>query len=189
VTRKREKGKISRDEWPAIVARYEHGETIAQIGRDYNCTAPAIRYIIKRAAKLKGDSGPKPASGFSAASTPRKLDSSESRPEIASSNRRALGHVDGPKQVLRSRRTVGAALGLDVRERVSGDIAAFLVALDQADVSSAESLNVLRDATDGLMRSAARIRIEVERLFAAGIGGREVGRLSHKPPPTGVVGA
>jgi transposase-like protein len=188
VARKREKGKISRDEWPVIVARYERGETIAQIGREYNCTAPAIRYIIRRTAELSADPGPKPASGSLAAPTQRKSNSSELRPETRLSDRPAFGHLSTPQQALRARRTVGAALSLDVRERVSGDIAAFLVALDQADASSAESLNVLRDATDSLMRSAARIRIELERLFSASSGGEEE-KFRRKPPPAGVAGA
>src|SRR6266478_4373823 len=53
----RTKGKIPHGEWPQILAKYARGETIAQIGRDYGCTAPAIRYIIRRSGKLKGASG------------------------------------------------------------------------------------------------------------------------------------
>ena len=51
----REKGKIPHGEWAKILARYRGGETIARIGRDYGCTPPAIRYIIKRSGGvLKG---------------------------------------------------------------------------------------------------------------------------------------
>src|SRR5258707_15450560 len=51
----RQKGKIPRNEWPRIISKYADGESIAQIGREYGCTAPAIRYIIKRAEMLKGE--------------------------------------------------------------------------------------------------------------------------------------
>src|SRR5260370_25884196 len=53
----RAKGKIPHGEWPQILAKYAGGETIAQIGRDYGCTAPAIRYIIRRSGKLKDGAG------------------------------------------------------------------------------------------------------------------------------------
>ena len=33
--------KIPRTEWEAIAARYDAGESLAKIGRDYKCTAPA----------------------------------------------------------------------------------------------------------------------------------------------------
>src|SRR6185437_13928674 len=44
----REKGKIPHSEWPEIHMRYGKGESLASIARDYRCTAPAIRYIVKR---------------------------------------------------------------------------------------------------------------------------------------------
>jgi hypothetical protein len=53
-----------------------------------------------------------------------------------------------------------------VRKRVSADLATFLVALDHVVAGgSPENLAVLRDATDCLMRSIARTRMEVERLL------------------------
>ena len=42
------RGKIARDEWPKIAARFHNGETLTEIGRSYNCPAPAIRYIVAR---------------------------------------------------------------------------------------------------------------------------------------------
>jgi len=42
------RGKIPREEWPKIAARFHNGETLTEIGRSYNCTAPAIRYIVAR---------------------------------------------------------------------------------------------------------------------------------------------
>jgi hypothetical protein len=59
---------------------------------------------------------------------------------------------------------------MDVRKRVTGDVAAFLVALDQATANNAGSLDALQDATDRLMRTTARVRIELERLLAPEVG-------------------
>ena len=42
------RGKIPRDEWPKIAARFQNGETLTEIARSYDCTAPAIRYIVGR---------------------------------------------------------------------------------------------------------------------------------------------
>lgn len=40
--------KIPQGEWNAIAARYQDGESISKIARSYNCTPPAIHYILKR---------------------------------------------------------------------------------------------------------------------------------------------
>src|SRR5438128_9618495 len=142
----RTKGKIPHGEWPQIVAKYAGGETIAQIGRDYGCTAPAIRYIIRRSERLKGtggDSGP---------SSGRKiLQSQLSRaPTSPSAPRRSPSHqasADG-------RRASGSALGPQLLTRVTGDTVSFLAALDHAVLEGTlESLTVLQDAIDALMRS------------------------------------
>jgi hypothetical protein len=145
----RQKGKIPRSEWPNILTRYGKGETIAQIGRDYGCTAPAIRYIVKRSGLLK-----------SAAIRERAGDAG--RKQAAGQQRARVG-----VQVVPSERTPRErSLGAELRQRVSGDVASFLVALDQAVLDgSLESLASLREATDSLMRSAARTRLELERLL------------------------
>jgi hypothetical protein len=44
----RRKGKIARSEWPRIAARRASGESQAAIARDYGCSPPNIRYIVKR---------------------------------------------------------------------------------------------------------------------------------------------
>ena len=59
-----------------------------------------------------------------------------------------------------------AESGLDfrLREAITVEISTFLVALDDAiGEGKAESLQRLREATDRLLRAAARIRIELER--------------------------
>ncbi|HYM71335.1 MAG TPA: hypothetical protein VET89_00020 [Stellaceae bacterium] len=42
------RGKIPQTDWPLIMARYEAGETLASIARTYDCSAPAISYIVGR---------------------------------------------------------------------------------------------------------------------------------------------
>jgi hypothetical protein len=56
--------------------------------------------------------------------------------------------------------------GPQLLTRVTGDVVSFLAALDHAVLeSSAESLIVLQEAVDNLMRSAARTRIELGRIL------------------------
>jgi hypothetical protein len=40
--------KIARGEWNAIAARYARGESISKIAQSYECTPPAIHYILKQ---------------------------------------------------------------------------------------------------------------------------------------------
>jgi hypothetical protein len=42
------RGKIPQADWPTIMARYEAGETLASIARTYDCSPPAISYIVSR---------------------------------------------------------------------------------------------------------------------------------------------
>src|SRR5258708_26497941 len=112
----RTKGKIPHGEWPQILAKYAGGETIAQIGRDYGCTAPAIRYIIRRSGRLKGESGRK------------VLQPRPSRPPTTPSGgaaRPSLPHpanADAPV-------TSASLLGTQPLTRVAGDTAALLSTL------------------------------------------------------------
>jgi hypothetical protein len=46
------KGKVDRAQWPEIVRRRATGETFAGIGRDYGCSAPAMRYIVRQFQRL-----------------------------------------------------------------------------------------------------------------------------------------
>lgn len=157
----REKGKIPHSEWPKIVARYNGGETIASIGRAYGCTAPAIRYIVKRSGTLKGEAGR------------RRMISrlNPSRQHTTQLDALSAAEDGGvlPVAVARAGRTMGRqVLGVELRKRVSGDVATFLVALDQAVLDgSVEGIANLQEATDRLMRSTARTRLELERLLSS----------------------
>src|SRR5713101_6012645 len=46
--RSSKRGKIPQQDWPSIMARYESGETLASIARTYDCSAPAISYVVSR---------------------------------------------------------------------------------------------------------------------------------------------
>src|SRR5258708_40368357 len=106
----RKKRNISRNEWPRIMSKYDSGRSIAQIGRDYGCTAPAIRYIIKRVGMLKGD-----GSGKGPLSERKTSPSPTSRSPT-------------------SRSKSGTSAGLlrpELCARVTGDVVSVLAALDR----------------------------------------------------------
>jgi hypothetical protein len=42
------RGKIPQADWPSIMVRYEAGETLASIAKTYDCSPPAISYIVSR---------------------------------------------------------------------------------------------------------------------------------------------
>ena len=46
--RSNKRGKIPQKDWPSIMARYEAGETLASIARTYDCSPPAISYVVSR---------------------------------------------------------------------------------------------------------------------------------------------
>lgn len=50
------RGKIPQHDWPSIISRYESGETLASIARTYDCSPPAISYIVSR-TRARGMAG------------------------------------------------------------------------------------------------------------------------------------
>src|ERR1700682_5133685 len=58
------RGKIPQSDWPLIMARYEAGETLSSIARTYDCSPPAISYVISRsrARQPDGETAHPPAS-------------------------------------------------------------------------------------------------------------------------------
>jgi transposase-like protein len=155
MTTVRQKGKIPATEWPAIAARKEAGEPIAHIARDYGCTAPAIRYIVNRIG-----SGELPSLAHGKGD---KLNASEQPVPSGSSSMARIATT--PAHNTRRSPSGEARLSPATCERVVGEIAAFLVALDRAVAeSSPKALAELRTSSEQLMRAAARVRIELERL-------------------------
>jgi transposase-like protein len=55
------RGKIPQQDWPSIIERYESGETLASIARTYDCSPPAISYIVSRSRARSGQSEPAPS--------------------------------------------------------------------------------------------------------------------------------
>jgi len=172
----RQKGKIPRNEWPRIVSKYAAGESIAQIGRDYGCTAPAIRYIIKRAEMLKGDGeGPLSEGKNLPSSTPRGA----AAHSVALDRQKIRSGSGAPSHVATAAQS-GTSVGLlgpELCARVTGDVVSVLAALDRAVLEgSIDSLTALQGAIDSLMRSAARTCIDLGRILngdeRAEFGGR-----------------
>jgi hypothetical protein len=87
----------------------------------------------------------------------------QSPPSPKSNNGEAARSVGEPEKT----REGGAFIDRALRERVNGDISAFLAAFDAALADDTiESRSGLREATDRLLRAGARTRIELERLEA-----------------------
>lgn len=57
------RGKIPQSDWPSIMARYEAGETLSSIARTYDCSPPAISYVVSRSRARQPQAAPPPASG------------------------------------------------------------------------------------------------------------------------------
>src|SRR6266851_7102467 len=54
------RGKIPQSDWPLIMARYETGETLASIARTYDCSPPAISYVVSRSRARQPGTMPPP---------------------------------------------------------------------------------------------------------------------------------
>src|SRR5215472_5214526 len=52
------RGKIPQSDWPLIMTRYEAGETLASIARTYDCSPPAISYIVSRSRNKPASEAP-----------------------------------------------------------------------------------------------------------------------------------
>jgi transposase-like protein len=155
------RGKIPREEWPKIAARFNGGETLTEIARSYGCTAPAIRYIVSRtpARGAKGKSV--------VADKPEKVSVF-----VPSSETRRTAQANALYSLDTSRGRVGASPASsetrDIWGRVNTDIATFLAAMDSlvSDDSDANYEAVLA-ATDRLLWASARTRLEVERILGS----------------------
>jgi transposase-like protein len=138
--------KIAREHWAGIAARHADGESMASIARAYQCTAPAIRYIVRQRGQSQH-----------AQLAP---DGEEHAP---------LAAQPEPGKVARSRAVAGAPVPQmpqfdpGLREAITLEIARFLVAFDAVlGAPDPAGRDRLRDAIDRLMRAAARVRIELE---------------------------
>jgi transposase-like protein len=138
----REKGKIPHSEWNVIRARHASGESLASIARHYGCTAPAIRYILRRARPERA--------------TAQNGDATEPTP----TKRHWLPRESPDASLTRSRRLISPEL----HKRITREISMFLVALDAALLGATpSSADAMHDAADRLMRAAARLLMELEQ--------------------------
>jgi hypothetical protein len=55
--RSNKRGKIPQQDWPSIIKRYEAGETLASIAKTYDCSPPAISYIVSRSRARESAAG------------------------------------------------------------------------------------------------------------------------------------
>ena len=82
------RGKIPQQDWPSIIARYEAGETLASIARTYDCSPPAISYIVSR-TKARNAAAVSAADPAPTAAEPQLLKG----PSEASTNNIAAGDL------------------------------------------------------------------------------------------------
>jgi hypothetical protein len=139
------RGKIRREEWPKIAERFREGETLAAIARSYQCTAPAIRYIIARSSTRPA----KRTREAMVAALPDRLAPTE----------RTRAPVNlRPPDVRDSTR--------EIWSRIDNDIATFLAAMDALSLNESDSAyETLLMATDRLLWASARTRLELEQIL------------------------
>lgn len=158
----RTKGKIHNSEWPNILQRHVSGETIADIARSYHCTAPAIRYIVRRSTAAA-----EPSNQALKIEEARPLGKPEApEPFRAAAVSHGTIKENSARHSPQEQSQAPRALNRDLVRKANGDIAAFIVALNAADTNlDVRTVEDLREATDRLLQSCARTRLEIERIF------------------------
>jgi hypothetical protein len=156
------RGKIAFSDRPGIVARFESGESIASISRSFGCTAPAIRYLIKRTkgtlSRTNEASSPDGTPKAPRSALPSTL-------EILRAASLPLGRTDLGAPVRTIKKAGSEIFDRSLRDRISSDIAAFLVAFDAATRELTRlNIETLVEATDRLLQACARTRMELDRL-------------------------
>lgn len=158
--------KISRAEWPAIGTRYAKGESLASIARDYRCTPPAIRYIVRTERQQGGPEYPESPSENRA---PDGIITNDATAVPSTLERDHLAQLANsvPPTGPTSRPYSGAKtdkFDVSLRDGMTLEISGLLVAFDAVVAEATpEAINQLRKAADRLLRATARIRIELER--------------------------
>lgn len=104
--RSSKRGKIPQGDWPLIIKRYEAGETLASIAQTYDCSPPAISYILSRNRMRQGgvedltdSSAPvlvkEPASGVGEAEAPQGKTETPSAAAPGNGEAQTIDPVDG----------------------------------------------------------------------------------------------
>ena len=163
------KRKIPREEWSAIVARRASGESLASIARAYNCTPPAIRYIVRQETKSEAQGEDDQMDTVSSPSDGGEHEGEAGRSPtlpLSQGPRSRAGEGSGTRSEAELRKD---RFNFSLREAMTLEVSAFLVAFDAVVAQpSAEAFDQLRSATDRLLRATARIRIELERMPDSG---------------------
>jgi hypothetical protein len=143
----REKGKICKAQWGAIAEAYFHKrETLAQIARDFNVTAPAIRYITRQIMAGKESQQTVARAASRARVSPR---AANARQHAGKPHRRANPSFR------------------DFHNRATSSVAEFLSALeDAAGAMPNKKLTLIQEACDTLMLAMARLRTEINITIA-----------------------
>jgi hypothetical protein len=143
---------------------------MASIARSYGCTPPAIRYIVGREQmQPQNDAAQSLATTVVGSSAHLRAGAGDPGHDSASLRRNSRLSASVQAQDASGTRQLPGILDPALYERVTSDIAAFLVAYEAAVADpSAEHGDILREAADRLMRAAARTRIEIERYLAEG---------------------
>ena len=166
------RGKIPRAEWPKIAARFQNGETFTEIARSYDCTAPAIRYIVGR-VPIRGPKDKK--------MDPDKLEKVAMLvPPIENRRTTRIGGTTDRSDISRGRSGLSPdSQTRDIWGRVNTDIATFLAAIDSLLSDDSETnYEALLAATDRLLWASARTRLELERILGSRRKGASIRRIS-----------
>lgn len=159
------RGKIPFSDRPRIVARYEGGESIASISRSFGCTAPAIRYLIKRTKGTLSRDNEAGTRGTPNGTPKASSPALSSTLEILRAASLPLGRTALGAPVRTIQKAGSDNFDRSLRDRISSDIAAFLVAFDAARRELSHlNIETLVEATDRLLQACARTRMELDRL-------------------------
>ena len=147
------RGKIPRSQWPKIAARFQNGETLTEIARRYDCTAPAIRYIVGRVPMLV--------------------------PPIENRRTTRIGSTEDRSDISRGQGSLlPDSATRDIWGRVNTDIATFLAAIDSLfSHDSDNNYDALLAATDRLLWASARTRLELEHILGNRKRGASIRRI------------
>jgi hypothetical protein len=166
-----ENRKVPRSEWSGIVSRFARGESLASIGRSYGCSAPAVRYIVRKqapetyaAVRERRRLRPKPGADRGAALVIAPLLGRQRTARPTSQ-----GAAGMPTQADDAMRETPASehegFDQELQQQVKIDLSAFLVAFDAVVAGGIrENFQRLRECTDKLLHTAAWTRIELERV-------------------------
>ena len=173
--RSNKRGKIPQRDWPAIMARYEAGETLASIARSYDCSPPAISYIVSR-SRARGVAPNAIGSKAPALSEPRLINSDGS--EIASGEPTASFTV--------SVQVAAPELGSADRDEVGAGVTAPPVAVAAAGDANGQHDDALRvSEEDGQQARSERDDAKSEDVHHARTSEPADGTgRDHRPPGT-----